>query len=126
VLGAEREKLLTEGIVSELGGEKPILLLRSGNGDDQLLAKYAVELASEADVILAIVSRSLVAVRQATQTVPIVAYDLESDPIASGAAQSLNRPGGNVTGIFFDAPEIAGRRSDRRSLGLSSVIPGSR
>jgi putative ABC transport system substrate-binding protein len=109
VLGAERERLITEGMVSELGGEKPILLLRSGNGDDRLLAKYAVELASEADVILAIASRSLVAARQATKTVPIVADDLESDPIASGAAQSLNRPGGNVTGIFFDAPEIAGK-----------------
>ena len=40
---------------------------------------------------------------------PIVALDLESDPIATGAVQSLNRPGGNVTGIFFDAPEIAGK-----------------
>ncbi len=109
VLGPEREKLITEGIVSELGGEKPIVLPRSGNGDDRLLAKYAVELASEADVILAIASRSVVAARQATQTVPIVALDLEADPIASGAAQSLNRPGGNVTGIFFDAPEIAGK-----------------
>jgi putative ABC transport system substrate-binding protein len=39
----------------------------------------------------------------------IVALDLESDPVASGFAQSLNRPGGNLTGIFFDAPEIAGK-----------------
>jgi putative ABC transport system substrate-binding protein len=59
--------------------------------------------------LFAIASRSLVAARQASRTVPIVAVDLESDPIASGAAQSLNRPGGNVTGIFFDAPEIAGK-----------------
>jgi putative ABC transport system substrate-binding protein len=109
VLGAERERLITEGLVNELGGEKPTLLIRSGNGDDRLLAKYAVELASEVDVILAIASRSLVAARQASKTIPIVADDLESDPIASGAAQSLNRPGGNVTGIFFDAPEIAGK-----------------
>ena len=50
-----------------------------------------------------------VAARQASQTVPIVALDLESDPIATGAARSLNRPGGNVTGIFLDAPEIAGK-----------------
>ena len=49
------------------------------------------------------------AARQVSQTIPIVALDLESDPIATGAAQSLNRPGGNVTGIFFDAPEIAGK-----------------
>jgi putative tryptophan/tyrosine transport system substrate-binding protein len=44
-----------------------------------------------------------------SKTIPIVALDLESDPIATGGAQSLNRPGGNVTGIFFDAPEIAGK-----------------
>jgi putative ABC transport system substrate-binding protein len=44
-----------------------------------------------------------------SQTIPIVALDLESDPVTTGAAQSLNRPGGNVTGIFFDAPEIAGK-----------------
>ena len=67
------------------------------------------ELATAADVILAVGSVSLVAARQASQTIPIVALDLESDPIASGAAQSLNRPGGNVTGIFLDAPEIAGK-----------------
>jgi len=50
-----------------------------------------------------------VAARQASQTIPIVALDLESDPVASGVAQSLSRPGGNVSGIFFDAPEIAGK-----------------
>jgi putative tryptophan/tyrosine transport system substrate-binding protein len=109
VLGAERERLINEGLIGELGQERPALLVRSGQGDDGLLAKYAVELAAEVDVILAIASRSLVAARQASRTIPIVAVDLESDPIASGAAQSLNRPGGNVTGIFFDAPEIAGK-----------------
>jgi putative ABC transport system substrate-binding protein len=74
-----------------------------------LLAKYAAELVVDVDVILAIASDSLVAARQASKTIPIVALDLESDPVANGAAQSLNRPGGNVTGIFFDAPEIAGK-----------------
>ena len=74
-----------------------------------MLGKYAAELASAVDVILAIASGSLVAARQASQSIPIVALDLEADPIAIGAAQSLNRPGGNVTGIFLDAPEIAGK-----------------
>jgi ABC-type uncharacterized transport system substrate-binding protein len=109
VLGADRERLITEGLTSELGSEKVILLARSAEGDDRLLAKYANELAASMDVILAIASGSLAAARQASQTVPIVALDLESDPIATGAAQSLNRPGGNVTGIFLDAPEIAGK-----------------
>jgi putative ABC transport system substrate-binding protein len=109
VLGAHRERLFNEGLVSELGSEKAILIVRSAEGDDRLLAKYADEMATSTDIIVAIASRSLVAARQASQTLPIVALDLESDPIATGAAQSLNRPGGNVTGIFFDAPEIAGK-----------------
>jgi len=109
VLGADRERLITEGLTIELGSEKFVLIVRSAEGDDALLGKYANELAASVDIILAIASGSLVAARQASQTVPIVALDLESDPIATGAARSLNRPGGNVTGIFLDAPEIAGK-----------------
>jgi putative ABC transport system substrate-binding protein len=109
VLGPDRERLIAEGLTSELGSEKFVLIVRSAEGDDELLAKYANELSASMDVILAIASGSLVAARQASQTVPIVALDLESDPIATGAARSLNRPGGNVTGIFLDAPEIAGK-----------------
>jgi putative tryptophan/tyrosine transport system substrate-binding protein len=109
VLGADRERLIAEGLLGELGGEKAVLVVRSAGGDGQLLRKYAAEFVSSVDVILAIASDSLAAARQASQTIPIVALDLESDPVASGVVQSLNRPGGNVTGIFFDAPEIAGK-----------------
>jgi putative tryptophan/tyrosine transport system substrate-binding protein len=108
-LGPQREKLIAEGLASELGGETFVLVIRSSKGDDQLLAKYAVELAADVEVIMAIGSVSLVAARQASKTRPVVALDLESDPVASGVAQSLNRPGGNITGIFLDAPEIAGK-----------------
>ena len=109
VLGADRERLISEGLISELGSEKFILIVRSAKGNDELLAKYANELAASMDVIIAIASGSLIAARHSSQTVPIVALDLESDPIATGAARSLNRPGGNVTGIFLDAPEITGK-----------------
>jgi putative tryptophan/tyrosine transport system substrate-binding protein len=110
VLGAERERLVSEGISTELGSERVMLVTKSAEGNVQLLSRYAGELAeSKVDVILAIASGSLKAARRASQTIPIVALDLESDPIASGAAQSLNRPGGNVTGVFFDAPEIASK-----------------
>ena len=44
-----------------------------------------------------------------TKTIPIVGYDLESDPVASGFVKSLARPGGNVTGIWLDLPELAGK-----------------
>jgi putative tryptophan/tyrosine transport system substrate-binding protein len=110
VLGAERERLITEGLNSELGGVRVVLLVRSAEGNSERLGKLASELVLDrVDVILAIASGSLEAARQASPTIPIVALDLESDPIATGAVQSLNRPGGNVTGIFFDAPEIASK-----------------
>jgi putative tryptophan/tyrosine transport system substrate-binding protein len=46
----------------------------------------------------------------ATTTVPIVGIDLESDPVASGFVKTLARPGGNVSGIWMDVPEIAGKQ----------------
>jgi putative ABC transport system substrate-binding protein len=109
VLGADRERLISEGLNKELGDEKTALAVRSAEGDDRLLAKYAGELVPVVDVIIVLGSGSLVAARQVSRTIPIVAVDLESDPIANGTAQSLNRPGDNVTGIFLDAPEIAGK-----------------
>ena len=49
------------------------------------------------------------AARQATTTLPLVAYDFETDPVAEGYVQSIARVGGNVTGIFLDQPDFAGK-----------------
>lgn len=50
------------------------------------------------------------AAREATRTVPIVvALDYETDPVASGWIASLARPGGNLTGVFLDQPEMSGK-----------------
>jgi len=35
---------------------------------------------------------------------------LESDPVAKGYVKSLARPGGNVTGMFLDIPELSGKQ----------------
>src|SRR5690242_13663400 len=61
------------------------------------------------DVIAAISPAAVVAAAKATRTVPIVAVDLESDPLATGLVGSLAQPGGNVTGLFLDFPELAGK-----------------
>jgi ABC-type uncharacterized transport system substrate-binding protein len=61
------------------------------------------------DVIFAAASSGVEAVRKVTTSVPIVALDLETDPLASGIVASLARPGGNVTGIFLDFPELGGK-----------------
>ena len=45
----------------------------------------------------------------ASRTIPIVAGDYTTDPVAEGYVESWGRPGGNITGIFLDAPEFAGK-----------------
>jgi len=66
VLGAERERLITEGLNSELGGVRAVLLVRSAEGNSQRLGKLASELVLDrVDVILALASGSLEAARQA-------------------------------------------------------------
>jgi putative ABC transport system substrate-binding protein len=46
----------------------------------------------------------------ATDTLPIVMTAIEYDPLALGYVKSLARPGGNVTGIFFQQIELTAKR----------------
>jgi ABC-type uncharacterized transport system substrate-binding protein len=45
----------------------------------------------------------------ASRTIPIVGTDLESDPVESGYVASFARPGGNITGLFLDLPDLTGK-----------------
>src|SRR5215470_2911481 len=83
-------------------------VVRSTGGDPTRIIPVAVELVErKVDVILAASLPAVNAARSATTTTPIVALDLESDPVNSGLIASLSRPGGQVTGIFFDFPEFS-------------------
>src|ERR1700704_26066 len=62
-----------------------------------------------------------VAAKQATSTIPIV-LALANDPVGSGLATSLARPGGNVTGLSLLAPDLAGKRLEN----LRQVLPDVR
>jgi putative ABC transport system substrate-binding protein len=62
-----------------------------------------------------------VAAKQATSTIPIV-LALANDPVGSGLAASLARPGGNVTGLSLLAPDLAGKRLEN----LRQVLPDVR
>jgi len=72
------------------------------------LAKELVAL--NCDAIFAAGPYAIQALMRTTSTIPIVAIDLESDPIANGWASSIGRPGGNLTGLFLDLPELGGKQ----------------
>jgi len=36
--------------------------------------------------------------------------DFESDPVVMGFVKNLARPGGNITGVFLDLPELSGKQ----------------
>src|SRR6516164_1756637 len=74
----------------------------------------------QADVILANGPAAVDTARQATTTVPIVASDLERDPVASGLVERYSRPGGNLTGVFLDFPAFSGKWLEL----LREVVPG--
>jgi len=61
------------------------------------------------DVIHASAFVAIHAAQKATQTIPIVAHDYETDPVAAGFVSTLAKPGGNITGMFLDIPEIVGK-----------------
>jgi putative ABC transport system substrate-binding protein len=83
---------------------------RWAHGRPELLPHLTQELIQLRPAILVATARpSIEAARSATTTIPILANDLESDPVASGYVESLAHPGGNLTGLFLDAPTLCGK-----------------
>jgi 3-octaprenyl-4-hydroxybenzoate carboxy-lyase Rift-related domain/ABC transporter substrate binding protein len=83
------------------------LMVRSADGDPDRVAGLALELLDrKIDVLVPISSLAVNAVRTISGT-PIVALDLETDPVGSGLVASLSHPGRNVTGVFLGFPEFS-------------------
>jgi putative ABC transport system substrate-binding protein len=80
---------------------------RFAAGDPGLFKTYAAELVGlSPDAILASTTPAVAALRQQTRTIPIV-FVFVVDPVGQGFAQSLARPGGNITGFSsYDAPAV--------------------
>ncbi len=94
-------KALMKGL-DELGyveGRNIEFVWRFADGRFERLPDLAVELASlEVDVIMPATPPAILAAKAATNTIAIV-FPLGSDPIETGLVSSLERPGGNITGM---------------------------
>lgn len=94
--------------------------IRWARGHLERLPELAQELvALNPDVIFTTTGTAALVVRQATTKTPIV-FGASDDPVASGLAQSLARPGGNATGVST----LASDTSPKLLEFLLAAVPG--
>jgi putative ABC transport system substrate-binding protein len=106
--------------VGFIEGETVKIEARWARGKPDTLPQLTRELIQlHADVLVPAARPSIEAARAATTDLPIVVADLESDPVASGYVASLAHPGGNLTGLFLDAPTLCGKWLQQ----INDVVP---
>ena len=117
LLEAFRQGLRELGYVE---GKTFVLEFRYGESRAERTSDLARELVSlKVDVIVTATDPAIAAVKQQTQTIPIVMAN-STDPVGTGFVASLARPGGNVTGNSAISPELSGKRLEL----LREVVPG--
>jgi len=83
--------------------------VRWAGGMADRIQKFAKELVDlQPQVVFAMTTPSVNAVRREPRTVPIV-FTQVTDPVAQGLVESLDRPGGTITGLTILEPEIGGK-----------------
>jgi putative ABC transport system substrate-binding protein len=81
--------------------------MRVAPADSSRLAAVATELVRFApDVLVAFGASNIDALAKATRKIPIVCGGT-ADPVGTGYAKSLARPGGNITGLSYGVPEMS-------------------
>jgi putative ABC transport system substrate-binding protein len=115
---AFRRGLAEEGYVE---GKNLAIEKRFTNFRPELMKEAAGDLVRlEVNVIFAGHPEAVAAARNATSSIPTVVVDMESDPVAMRYIKSLAHPGGNLTGVFLDLPELSGKQ-----VGLlKEMVPG--
>jgi ABC-type uncharacterized transport system substrate-binding protein len=106
-LAGFREGLRDAGYIE---GQNVVIEARWAEGQYDRLPVLAAELVHRpAAIIVASSLPSVFAAKAATSTIPIV-FISAGDPVQLGIVASLNRPGGNITGVNFFAVEVASKR----------------
>jgi len=117
--------ILIQGLrdLGYVDGKNIVIAVKSAGGKPDALPALAAELVQRrVDVLYVTGPAAIRAARGATAEAPIVALDLESDPVQAGWVRTLARPGGNLTGLFLDLPGLTGKWLEL----LREAVPGIR
>jgi putative ABC transport system substrate-binding protein len=90
-------------------GQNVVIEYRSAENDPDRLTALATDFARQPVAVIVGNFLSAIAAKAVTATVPIV-FATGSDPVRDGLVSSLNRPGGNVTGVSFLAERLGAKR----------------